>query len=107
MTGHESTAAEIGRAVRQGQLTARAVTEAALARIAQHNPAINAFTIVTSARARATADAIDRRVAAGGDPGPLAGVPFAAKNLFDALYYTQAGYPMPPFSLETGVNVKL
>src|SRR5436305_51179 len=33
--------------------------------------------------ALADADAIDRRLAAGEDPGPLAGVPFAAKNLFD------------------------
>jgi vitamin B12 transporter len=29
------------------------------------------------------------------------------KNLFNTLYYTQTGYPMPPFSIETGVNVKL
>jgi outer membrane cobalamin receptor len=31
----------------------------------------------------------------------------AAKNIFSALYYTQLGYPMPPFSLETGVQVHL
>ena len=33
--------------------------------------------------ARAQAAEIDRRIAAGEDPGPLAGVPFAVKNLFD------------------------
>jgi vitamin B12 transporter len=31
----------------------------------------------------------------------------ALKNIFNALYYTQSGYPMPPFSIETGVSVKL
>jgi len=31
----------------------------------------------------------------------------SAKNLLDAVYYTQAGYPMPPFSVETGVTAKL
>ncbi|MSO76090.1 MAG: AtzE family amidohydrolase [Alphaproteobacteria bacterium] len=83
MTGAAATAVEIGAAVRRGRLTAGAVTEAALARIALHNGAINAFTVVTAERARATAQAIDRMVAVGGDPGPLAGVPFAVKNLFD------------------------
>jgi vitamin B12 transporter len=34
-------------------------------------------------------------------------VTLAAKNIFGALYYTQLGYPMPPFSLETGVQVHL
>ena len=31
----------------------------------------------------------------------------ALKNIFNALYYTQAGYPMPPFSIETGVSLHL
>jgi hypothetical protein len=31
----------------------------------------------------------------------------AAKNLFNALYFTQGGYPMPPLSIETGMSVKL
>jgi outer membrane cobalamin receptor len=31
----------------------------------------------------------------------------ALKNIFNALYFTQLGYPMPPFALVTGVNVKL
>jgi iron complex outermembrane receptor protein len=34
-------------------------------------------------------------------------VTIAAKNMFGALYYTQLGYPMPPFSLETGVQLHL
>lgn len=78
-----ATAAETAAAIRARRSTARAVTEAALARIAAENPAVNAFTDVTAARALARADAIDAQLAEGRDPGPLAGVPFAVKNLFD------------------------
>jgi AtzE family amidohydrolase len=77
------TAAEIAAAVRARKLSARDVTEAALARIAAHDPKLNAFTAVTAEWARAKAAAIDAQLASGGDPGPLAGVPFAVKNLFD------------------------
>ena len=59
------------------------MTEAALARIAKHNPVLNAFTDVTADRARAKARAVDAAIAAGQNAGPLAGVPFAVKNLFD------------------------
>ena len=69
--------------VREGQVTALAVTEAFLARIAALDPAINAFTDVTAERALAQARAVDAARAAGAPLGPLAGVPFAAKNLFD------------------------
>ncbi|MGA0533882.1 AtzE family amidohydrolase [Hansschlegelia sp. KR7-227] len=52
---------------------------ATLARIADAEPRLGAFTDVTPARALATARAVD----AGAVAGPLAGVPFAVKNLFD------------------------
>ncbi len=77
------SASEIAQAVASGKISALAVTEAALARIAKHNPVLNAFTDVTTDRARAKARAIDAAVAAGQNVGPLAGVPFAVKNLFD------------------------
>src|SRR5262245_46705652 len=48
-----------------------------------HDPVLNAFTAVTTERAQATAAALDGRRARGGELGPLAGVPFAVKNLFD------------------------
>ena len=79
----EATAAEIAQAVRSGETTALAVTEAALARIARLDPLLGAFTDVTAERARAQARAIDAARAAGKLPGTLAGVPFAVKNLFD------------------------
>ncbi len=77
------TAAETAQAVRSGGLKAADVTEVALARVSASNPTINAFTNVTADRARAEAAAVDAAVAAGHDPGPLAGVPYAVKNLFD------------------------
>jgi len=77
------SASEIAQAVRGRKLSALDVIEAALARIAKHDPILNSFTDVTADRARAKARAIDAAIAAGKNPGPLAGVPFAAKNLFD------------------------
>ena len=77
------SAAEIAQAVSHRKMTAFAATEAALARIAQHDKVLNAFTDVTADRARAKARAIDAAIAAGQPAGPLAGVPFAVKNLFD------------------------
>nr|QDF42505.1 AtzE family amidohydrolase [Bradyrhizobium symbiodeficiens] len=77
------TAAEIAKAVAGGKMSALDATEAALARIKQHDGILNSFTDVTADRARAKARAIDADIAAGKDVGPLAGVPFAVKNLFD------------------------
>ncbi len=77
------TASEIASAVARRKISALAVTEAALARIAKHDSVLNSFTDVTGSRARAKARAIDAAIAAGQNAGPLAGVPFAVKNLFD------------------------
>ncbi|MCP3461672.1 MULTISPECIES: AtzE family amidohydrolase [unclassified Bradyrhizobium] len=82
-TAPEGTAANIARAVAGGKLSALDATEAALARIKQHDTILNSFTDVTAERARAKARAIDADIAAGRKVGPLAGVPFAVKNLFD------------------------
>lgn len=91
-TGPWAAATEIAAAVNCGEVTARAVAEAALARIAAADPAINAFTDVLAERALRTATAVDARRAAGARAEPLAGVPFAVKNLFDvAGLATRAG----------------
>jgi Asp-tRNA(Asn)/Glu-tRNA(Gln) amidotransferase A subunit family amidase len=63
---------ETVRAVVGGQLTARAATEEALARIAQTDPPLNAISAVLADRALAEADARDASTA---NPGPLHGVP--------------------------------
>ena len=82
-TDAAGTASEIAAAVSAGQIKARSVVEAALARIDAIDPKVNAFTDVTAERALARADAIDADIAAGQPVGALAGVPFAVKNLFD------------------------
>ncbi|MCS3925778.1 aspartyl-tRNA(Asn)/glutamyl-tRNA(Gln) amidotransferase subunit A [Bradyrhizobium elkanii] len=91
-TKPEMTAADIAKAVAGGKMSALDATEAALARIKQHDGVLNSFTDVTADRARAKARAIDADIAAGKEVGPLAGVPFAVKNLFDvAGLSTRAG----------------
>jgi AtzE family amidohydrolase len=77
------SATEVAQAVAGRKISALTITEAALARIAQRDVVLNSFTDVTADRARAKARAIDAALAAGNSVGPLAGVPFAVKNLFD------------------------
>ena len=69
--------------VKSGAVSAVALAQAALARIASLDGRINAFTCVTGERALAEATAIDAARAAGKPLPPLAGVPYAVKNLFD------------------------
>ena len=76
-----ATAAEIASAVAGGQVSAAAVVDNALARMTRVNPRLNAFTAFTEERARPRARAID--ASRNKAEMPLAGVPFAVKNLFD------------------------
>ncbi len=62
-------------------MTARELTEAALARIAERDGELGAFVAVDAELALRAADAVDATIAAGGDPGPLAGVPIGVKEL--------------------------
>jgi aspartyl-tRNA(Asn)/glutamyl-tRNA(Gln) amidotransferase subunit A len=71
----------ISERVRSGEQSAREVTEHAIARIEALNPTINAFVAWDGERALAQADALDARVAAGDDAGPLAGIPIGVKDL--------------------------
>src|SRR5271170_2495915 len=73
----------LAASVRNGERSAAEIVGEALARIWAGDGAINAFTAVTEKRARDEAAAVDATRAAGRDPGPLAGVPFAVKNLYD------------------------
>ena len=79
----DATATEIAAAVRDGAVSARAVVDAALARIARLDPAVNAFTALCATRARERAAALDAKRDAGQSPGDLAGVPFAVKAMID------------------------
>ncbi|HEY9799131.1 MAG TPA: AtzE family amidohydrolase [Leptolyngbyaceae cyanobacterium] len=105
-------AVSIAKAIREGKVTALEVTQAALARIAAQDGELNCFTAVTEETALADAARIDREIAAGNDPGLLAGVPFAVKNLFDvAGLTTLAGAKInaenPPASADATAVAKL
>ncbi|MCB1646911.1 MAG: amidase, partial [Pseudomonadales bacterium] len=78
---YDLTATELTRLVQQRELTATTVTEAFLDRIATHNPAINAIVTLVPEMAMAQAKALDARIAQGEQPGPLAGLPIAHKDL--------------------------
>src|SRR5580704_3813852 len=78
-----ATASDIADAVASGRASAVSVVEPALARIRERDPVLNSFTAVTEQRAFLRAQAIDATRARGEPAGPLAGVPFAVKNLFD------------------------
>jgi aspartyl-tRNA(Asn)/glutamyl-tRNA(Gln) amidotransferase subunit A len=74
------SALEIAAAVRSGERSAREVLDEHLAVIDARDGELHAFNLVLIDEAQAAADAIDARVAAGEDPGPLAGVPVALKD---------------------------
>ncbi|HLM65031.1 MAG TPA: Asp-tRNA(Asn)/Glu-tRNA(Gln) amidotransferase subunit GatA [Acidimicrobiales bacterium] len=73
-------ALDIARSVRAGDRLAVDVVDEHLAAIAERDGEIHAFNLVMADEARQAALAIDRRVAAGEDPGPLTGVPVALKD---------------------------
>ncbi len=79
----DGSAQAIAEAVKSGAVSAREIALAALKRIDARNGALGAFTDLTTERALAGADAIDAARARGESLGPLAGAPFAVKNLFD------------------------
>jgi 1-carboxybiuret hydrolase len=78
-----SRAADIAAAVTAGRVSALSVVEATLLRVRKLDPLLNSFTALTDERALLRAKALDQAHAAGDRLGPLAGVPFAVKNLFD------------------------
>jgi aspartyl-tRNA(Asn)/glutamyl-tRNA(Gln) amidotransferase subunit A len=75
-----SPALEIARHVRQGAVSAAEVVERHLGAIDEVDPELHAFLTVLHDSARREAEAVDGKVAAGDDPGPLAGVPVALKD---------------------------
>jgi AtzE family amidohydrolase len=76
-------AGDIAASVRTGQRSAVDVAHAAIDAIRADDGAINSVTEVFAERALRTAERVDAAVRTGADPGPLAGVPFGVKDLFD------------------------
>ena len=99
-----ATASELGRRIAARELTSVEVTRAFLDQIDRTNGEVNSFLHVDTEGALAQAAAVDARLDAGEELGPLAGVPVAVKDLF-----CQAGVPttasskilegwLPPYS---------
>src|SRR5437016_3103417 len=81
------SATEIAAQVRGKKISAREVTQSALARLERANPAINAVVAYDDDYSLKQADAVDAKIARGEDAGSLAGVPVTIKCLAD-----QAGF---------------
>lgn len=69
-------AVELARLIREGEVSARELAEAAIERAEAIQPDVNAFTLIYAERALAAADSVQP-----GDPRPFAGVPTAIKDL--------------------------
>lgn len=74
-------ATEIARGIRAGAFTAEMVIGESLSRARAINATLNAFALIREEKAIATARETDAKIARGETVGPLAGVPFAAKDL--------------------------
>ena len=83
MTLIHADATSLAQAVQAQKTTATGIIRDVLAQVAALDPALNCFTAVLSESAMAQAEAVDQAIANGLNPSPLAGVPFAVKNLFD------------------------
>ncbi|WP_455733898.1 amidase family protein, partial [Burkholderia stabilis] len=81
------SATELAKRVRHRDVSAREVADAVLDRLDAVNPAINAVIEHRPDDVRRQADEVDRAIARGDDPGPLAGVPVTVKINVD-----QAGF---------------
>jgi len=84
MTGEDIaglTITQIHDGLRAKQFSARELTEASLARAQAENPKTSAYLHFSPERALAAAARVDEKLAAGADPGPLAGVPIAVKDV--------------------------
>ncbi|MCA3822902.1 MAG: amidase family protein, partial [Burkholderia sp.] len=86
------SATELAKRVRQREVSAREVANAVLDRLDAVNPAINAVVEHRPDDVRWQADEVDRAIARGDDPGPLAGVPVTVKiNIDQAEFATTNG----------------
>jgi aspartyl-tRNA(Asn)/glutamyl-tRNA(Gln) amidotransferase subunit A len=81
MSVHELTAMELRDRIAAGQISSVEATRAVLERIERVDPTVGAYLSIFPERALQTAEAVDRRIAAGEPVGPLAGVPVAVKDV--------------------------
>lgn len=80
---HELPIARAGALLRSGTLTSTALTRHSLERIARLDPHLNAFVTLCAERALGEADEADRDLRAGRERGPLQGIPYGLKDIYD------------------------
>src|SRR4051794_2119166 len=107
-----TSAAELAAMVRRKEISSRELVQHALDRIDAVDRAVNSFVEVDGTRALADAAAVDESIAAGGDPGPLAGLPIGVKDLEDAVgFRTTKGSNLcagrPPATVDSELVARL
>ena len=80
--------ADLGGRIRAREISAREVADRSLAAAEELNPRLQAFVTIDHQGARDAAGRVDRQLARGIDPGPLAGIPVGVKDIID-----MAGHP--------------
>ena len=80
---HFQTIAGLAQSLRTGEITSTQLVQNSLDRIQSLDGQLNAFRLVCPERALEQAQAADRQLSEGKDPGMLCGIPYAAKDLFD------------------------
>ena len=80
---HHLTLADLGSRLREGELSPVELTETLLDRVEALNGGLNAFRLVCRERALAEARAAEEALRTGKDLGPLHGIPYAVKDLYD------------------------
>jgi len=80
---HFQSITDLADSIRQGEITSTRLTENLLTRIDSLDGRLNAFKLRCPERALEQAREADRKLSSGNDLGPLHGIPYAAKDLFD------------------------
>jgi aspartyl-tRNA(Asn)/glutamyl-tRNA(Gln) amidotransferase subunit A len=80
---YRKPATELANLIRNRELSPVDLIDATLRRIEAVNPSVNAFVALRSDEALKEAGAMAENIAAGKDPGPLAGIPIGVKDLED------------------------
>ncbi|MGD1804160.1 AtzE family amidohydrolase [Dapis sp. BLCC M126] len=80
---NQTDAVAIASAIKTGKTTTETLISKCLEQIYDRNRTLNCFTAITTESALNRAKQIDRDIGQGKNPGLLAGVPFAVKNLYD------------------------